>query len=91
MYVFLSLLLHYLVQTHFLKRRNNSITDSTIETLAAQVWLDYLRLIRVLADVGQSVGLTLSIHIRSIPQIEDTVARTNHVFGLVLHTIPNIL
>jgi hypothetical protein len=81
-------LLYCLVKTNFLKSWNNSITDPTIQALAGQVWHDHSELVRVLAEVDQYTGFT-PVHISGgIPQIEDIVARTNHVFGPVLHTTP---
>ena len=68
--------------------QNNSITDPTIQSLAAHVWHDNPELVRVLIEVGQYAGLAPSRMTRGVPRIEDVVVRTNNAFGPLLCTIP---
>jgi hypothetical protein len=80
--------MYYLVEANYPQRQNNSITDPTIQSLAAHVWRGNPELVRVLTEVGQYAGLAPSRMTRGVPRIEDVVARTNNAFGPLLCTIP---
>ena len=69
------------------QRQNNSITDPTLQVLAAQIWHNYPELVRILVEVGQYASLVPSSIVRGMPQIEDVIARTNKAFRPVLYTL----
>jgi hypothetical protein len=80
--------LYYCLKTELLKRQNNSITESTIQSLPAHVWHDNPELVRVLVEVSQYAGLALAYITQGTARIEDVVARTEHAFGPLLCIIP---
>jgi len=61
--------------------QNNSITDSTIQALAAQIEQNRPELIRSLTEVGKYAGLISSYTVCTMSRLEDVVTKTHRVLG----------
>lgn len=75
-------------KSYYLDRQNNSILNSTVQALAAQVRHDHPKLFSVLDDVGLYSGLAPLSTKRGMPRIEDVISRTNNTSLVRCYALP---
>jgi hypothetical protein len=79
-----------LVETHGFERQNNSITDSSLRALVAQIEQNRPELIGALLEAGEYAGLAALSIAQIMPRLED-IANMYQVLGSVFQTIPQDL